>query len=174
MPSVPPRIASAALALLFGLTAGCAGYRLGPTGGFKAGERSLRVNPVVNSTMEPRLGAAMSQALRKEIQRDGTFRLDTRNEADLVLNTDIVRYHRQGVAYVPGDTIAPSDYSVTLDAQVVVVDRRTGRTLLNKEFHGRALIRIGSDLVSQEREALPLLADDLARHVINALADGEW
>jgi hypothetical protein len=160
-----------ALALLL---AGCAGYRLGPTGGAKAGERSLQVAPVANSTLEPRLGPALSQALRKQIQRDGTFRLDSRGEGDLLLQTEIFRLHRLGVAYLPGDTITPRDYDVTLEVRVTAVDRRTGRQILKKEIKGRVIIPAGTDLVSQERQALPLLADDLARRAISLLADGEW
>jgi hypothetical protein len=36
------------------------------------------------------------------------------------------------------------------------------------------LIRVGSDLTSAERQALPLLAADLARNITALLADGTW
>src|SRR6185369_17073313 len=46
---------AALLCLLAALLAGCAGYRLGPTGGQTAGARSVQINPFVNQTIEPRL-----------------------------------------------------------------------------------------------------------------------
>jgi hypothetical protein len=36
------------------------------------------------------------------------------------------------------------------------------------------LVRVGSDLTSSERQALPDLADQLARNVTDALVDGSW
>jgi hypothetical protein len=154
--------------------AGCAGYKLGPTGETRAGERSVQVTSVANNTMEPRLGAAVGHALRKAIQHDGTFHLNTRGDADVVLQVEIVRYHRRGIAYQAQDTLTAEDYELTMDAKVVAIERRSGRQILQKDVTGRTTIRIGSDLVSVERQALPLLADDLARRVTGLLADGEW
>jgi hypothetical protein len=39
---------------------------------------------------------------------------------------------------------------------------------------GYTLLRVGSDLTSAERQALPLLAADFARQVTALLADGSW
>jgi hypothetical protein len=155
-------------------TGGCAGYQLGPTGGQRAGERSVQVNPVVNATMEPRLGPALSQALRKQIQRDGTFHLDTRNEGDIIVNAEIIRYHRRGIAFQPNDTLTAGDYEVSIDVKVVATNRRSGREILNKEVKGRTTVRVGTDLTSAERQSVPLLADAVARNITTLLADGTW
>jgi hypothetical protein len=39
---------------------------------------------------------------------------------------------------------------------------------------GRTTLRAGPDLTSSERQAIPLAAADLARHVTSLLVDGEW
>jgi hypothetical protein len=154
---------------------GCAGYKLGPTGGVRAGERSIQINPVVNSALEPRLaGTTLSQALRSQIQHDGTFRLDTRGTGDIILNVEIFRYHRRGISYEARDTITAKDYEVAMEARVVATERGTGRQILNKEVKGRTNLRIGSDLTSAERQALPLLAEDVARRITVLLTDGDW
>ena len=153
---------------------GCAGYQLGPTNGLRAGEKSIQINPVVNATMEPRLGPAVSQALRQELQRDGTFRLSTRGDGDVVVNTEIVRYTRREMAFQPGDTLSAQDYELTIYAKVVATDRHTGQELTNKETRGRLMIRIGTDLVSAERQNLPLLAENLARNIALLLVGGDW
>jgi hypothetical protein len=161
------------LALPFLLT-GCLGYKVGPTNGIEAGSRSIQIAPPVNSTYEPRVSDAVAQALRRQIQRDGTYHLNTRGDGDILVTTTITHYDRQGITFQPGDTLTVRDYRVTLHAHVNAFDRVTGKTLVNRDFRGRTDVRVGSDLSSAERQALPLLAEDLARNVTSALADGEW
>ena len=156
------------------LLAGCAGYRLGPSNGLAAGERSVQINPPVNSTLEPRLGEAVSHAMRKQIQRDGTYRLETRDPGDIIVTTTLVDYRRQGVAFEARDALTARDYVIRVLAQVSAHDRITGKNLFNREFNGRTTVRVGRDQTSSERQAYPLLAEDLARNVVAALADGEW
>ena len=156
------------------LSGGCAGYRLGPTGGRSAGDRSVQVNPFANQTVEPRLGEAVTAALRHELQRDGTYRLATRDAADVVVSGVITRYFRHELSFMPDDVLTVRDYRVTLTAQVTARERGTGRVLLDRPVTGETLLRVGSDLASAERQALPLLATDLARKTTALLADGNW
>ncbi len=156
------------------LLSGCAGYRLGPSNGMAAGDRSIKVRPFVNSTMEPRLSDAVTEQMRKELQRDGTFRLASGSDADIVLTGTLTRYDRIELSFAPNDVLTVRDYRLTLVAQVKAVNRGTGQPILEKEVTGHTLIRIGSDLTSAERQALPLLAADLARNITALLADGSW
>jgi hypothetical protein len=80
----PRRLILAGLGVL--LLSGCAGYRLGPVGGQIAGARGIQVPMARNATLEPRLAEPVTLALRRHIQQDGTFRLETDGApADLVL-----------------------------------------------------------------------------------------
>ena len=63
---------------------GCAGYRLGPTNGVAAGEKSIEVDPFINQTLQPRLTDAVTSQMRKELQRDGTYQLVSSSDADIV------------------------------------------------------------------------------------------
>jgi hypothetical protein len=56
----------------------------------------------------------------------------------------------------------------------VARERVSGKVLFEREVHGATLMRVGSDLASAERQALPLLATDLARHITSLLVDGGW
>lgn len=156
------------------LLAGCAGYKLGPSNGMEAGSRSVQINPPDNRTFEPRVADVLNQQLRKQVQRDGTFRLDTRGEGDIVISTTLTRYNRVGETYQRRDTLTARDYRILLYAQVTAYDRVTGKNLLNREFVGRTSVRLGTDQASAERQALPLAAEELARVIASALADGEW
>jgi hypothetical protein len=156
------------------LWAGCAGYRVGPTNGEVAGAKSVRLDLFRNETFEPRLSEAFGTALRRKVQQDGTYRLSTQGEADIVVSGVITKYRRSGISYDPLDVITPRDFQVTIVAKVTATERSTGRVIIDKEVGGRTTIQIGPDLASAEREAVPLLAEDLARNVTSLLVDGTW
>ena len=163
------------LLLLFALAgSGCAGYKLGPTNGQAAGAKSVRVDLFRNETLEPRLTDAVGTALRRTLQQDGSYRLSTRGDADIVLSGVITKYQRSGISYEPRDVITPRDFQVRIAAAVIATERNTGRILLEKEVGGRTTIRSGPDLTSAERQAVPSLAEDLARNVTSLLVDGTW
>jgi hypothetical protein len=152
---------------------GCA-YRLGPANGEVAGAKSVRVDLFRNETYEPRLTQAVGTALRRTLQQDGTYRLSTRGDADIVLSGVITRYQRSGISFEPRDVITPRDFQITMTAQVTAMERQTGRVLVDREVRGRTTIRIGADLARVERQTVPTLAEDLARNVTSVLVDGSW
>lgn len=153
---------------------GCAGYQLGPVNGMAAGEKAVQVRPFINQTLEPRLTDALTSQVRKEIQRDGTFRLATHDDGDIVISGVITRYYRQEMSFTPQDTLTVRDFRVSMTAQVTARDRGTGKILFDRPLTGSTLVRIGSDLTSAERQALPLLAQDLAKNITAQLAEGAW
>ena len=160
---------AAALALT-----GCAGYRLGPTDGASAGNRSLAVRPVQNRTMEPRLTDALASSLRRQIQQDGTYRLEKTGTADVELETIILRYDRQGLTFDPNDTLTAQEYLIVITAHVVARERLTGRVLVERDVTGKSSLQVGDDLTSAERQNTPLVAEDIARNITALLVEGTW
>jgi hypothetical protein len=156
------------------LVAGCAGYKLGPTNGLAAGEKSIQVTPFANLTLQPRLTDAVAAQICKEVQRDGTYRLATHGEGDILVNGSLTRYQRMEVTFARRDILTVQDYRLILTAQVTATERSTGKVLLNQPVSGYTIIRVGPDLSSAERQAMPLLAADLARNITTLLADGKW
>ena len=157
------------------LSAGCAGYHLGPVNpGTVAGEKSIEVVPFNNQTLQPRLGDAVTQALRERMQTDTTYRLATRGPGDVVVTGVITAYRRQGVSFLRTDVTTPEDYRVELIAHVTARDRATGKVLLDKNVTGYTLVQVGTDLTGAERQSLPLLAEDLARNITELLTEGAW
>ena len=156
------------------ISSGCAGYKLGPTNGLAAGEKSIQIIPFSNQTLEPKLGDAVTAQMRKQLQRDGTYRLATHDDGDILVSGTIMSYHRQEVSFVPNDILTVRDYRLSLRAQVTARERGTGRVIFDQPVTGSTLIRVGADLTSTERQALPLLAGDLAKNVTTLLVDGEW
>jgi hypothetical protein len=163
---------SACVALL--LLSGCAGYRLGTTTGTAAGVRLLQIDPFTNQTLEPRLSDAVATALRRQTQQDGTYHLATHGRADVVVGGAITQYRRHELSFVPNDVLTVKDFRVTVTAHVTARETATGKVLFDQTVTGFTLVQVGTDLTSAERQALPLLADDLARKITALLADGTW
>ncbi|HEX4646633.1 MAG TPA: LPS assembly lipoprotein LptE [Verrucomicrobiae bacterium] len=168
-----PRCLTAACLLALAV-AGCAGYHLGPTNGVSAGARSIQITPPVNKTLEPRLGDYLMISLRKNLQQDGTYRLDTHDEGDVLLSATILSYNRSAVSFQPTDVLTVQDYEITMSAQVTARERSTGKVLFDRPVIGRTTLRVSNDLTSAERQAIPLITDELAKKATALLVDGSW
>jgi hypothetical protein len=162
-----------ALGIAVFLLAGCAGYHLGPVNGETAGDKSVEVLPFNNQTLQPRLGDAVTQALREQLQVDTTYHLSD-DQADIVLTGVITGYARQGLSFSSEDVLTASNYRVSIVAHIKARDSHTGKLLLDKDITGYTLVHVGTDLASAERQALPLLAEDLAQKVTEQLSEGAW
>ncbi len=162
------------IALCVGFGSGCASYKLGPSSGLTAGAQSISVLPFPNQTAEPSLAPALASSFRRHIQSDGTFRLDTKSQGDIMVKGNIVQYQRVGISFQPNDIITIRDFELRMTAQVKAINRRNGDVILDEPVTGSTLIRAFNDLASSERQARPLLADDLARKAVDLLVDGKW
>ncbi len=156
------------------LSSGCAGYKLGPTNGVEAGAKTIQLVPFSNQTFQPRLGDAVTTALRRNVQNDGTYRLANDASADIVVTGTLIDYDRRELSLVRNDVLTVSDFRVNVKARVAARDRTTGNVLFDREVTGYTLVRVGSDLTSSERQALPVLAEDLAKNITSLLVDGSW
>lgn len=163
-----------AAVVLLVLASGCAGYHLGPTNGQVAGEKSVEVVPFINQTLQPRLTDEVTQQMRKELQRDATYRLASHHDGDVLVNGTLTAYLRNEVTLAYNDILTVRDFRLSLTAHVTARERSTGKILLDQSVTGYTLIRVGSDLPSAERQAMPLLAQDLARNVTALLVEGKW
>ena len=156
------------------LLASCASYHFGPVNDAVAGEKSIEVLPFNNQTLEPRLGDAVTQALRERLQTDGTYRLNTGGGGDIVVTGVITSYTRDSLSFLPGDVLTAENYHVTITAHVTAREPATGKVLLDKNVNGSTLVQVGTDLASAERQSAPLLAEDLARNITELITEGTW
>lgn len=166
-------LALVAVAALVWLGAGCAGYRLGPNPGSPAGSRSIRIDVAANESRLPRAGEELTRALRKRVQQDGAYRLSTRGDADVRLVGTLVDLDRSTLSFQPDDLASPRDYLFKLTARVRL-EGEGGRIVWEKSFTGKTTARFQEDQAAGERQALPLVCEDLARKIVDALVDGSW
>ena len=156
------------------LLTGCAGYKLGPTNGEAAGAKSIQIKPFANKTLEPHLNDYLMGSLRKNLMQDGTYRLNTQDEGDLILSGVITGYTRSELSFQPTDVLTALDYQIVMTVQLTLTERSSGKVLLSKSVRGSTALRTGTDLTSAERQAMPQLTDNLARHATALLVDGTW
>ena len=154
---------------------GCASYHAGPVHGtLVAPGQSIEILPFNNQTLQPRLGDALTKAVRERIQTDGTYHLATRTPADVIVSGTISRYGRESLNFLSTDVATPENYRIGLTVHVVVRDRAGGRLLLEKDLRPHTLVHIGTDFASAERQALPLISEDFARDLVSLLSESAW
>ena len=153
---------------------GCVGYVAGPTNGLSAGTQSVRVEFFKNETLEPRLVVAVNRALKRNLQQDGTYALKTQGNADLVVTGELTQFLRSGVSYTPGDSLSVKDYSMSLTAHIKVTRPSTGEVVYEGDITGNSTVRVGNDLTAGQRQAVPIIADHLARQATSLIVDGKW
>ena len=160
--------------LAFGLAfllAGCAGYRLGPTLG--AEYRSVAVVMFGNKTYQAQIERPITTAIIRQFQSDGTLRVESPSDADLILTGEVTQYRRQLLRSQPNDNNAPREYEINVEVRVEVRDRGGKLIIGPKTLTGKAATFIGSDLQSAEEQAMPLVAQDLAKQVVTLVAE-KW
>ena len=153
---------------------GCAGYRLGPANGATAGARTIEVQPFNNQTLQPRLGDALTQAVRERVQTDATYALATGEPGDIVMSGVIRTYQREALGYLNSDASTPQNFRVGIIVHVIARDRATGKVVVDRDVKGHALVNVGPDFASSERQVQPLLAADVAQNIVALLAEGAW
>ena len=136
-------------------------------------DKSVEILPFNNQTLQPRLGDTVTQAVREQVQTDGTYHLSTA-DGDIVVSGVITVYSRSGLSFLSSDVLTANNYQVGMIAHVIIRERATGKVLMDKDIKGYTLVHVGSDLVSAERQAMPLLAEDFARKLTQMLTEGTW
>ena len=162
------------LVVFASLSLGCAGYHVGTTNGHTAGARSVQVKFFKNETFEPRLAIAVNRAMKREFQKDGTYSLETQSEGDLIVTGKLINFRRNGVSYKPGDVLTVQDYTMSLAAEITVINSATGVEIFLETITGASTVRVGNDLTAGQRQAVPIIAAKLAEQAVLRFVDGDW
>lgn len=149
---------------------GCAGYHIGPV--TKRNFKSIAVPMFRNTTLRPQIEAQISNAIIQRLQEDGSLSVEPEPRADVVLKGSIIKYNREALRSLRTDTGVPREYEITITVRVEATDRRTGETVLKSTVvEGKSDVFIGEDQQSAEEQALPLIADDIAKRITGLLVE---
>jgi Lipopolysaccharide-assembly len=159
-----------ALASVFVLS-GC--YTLGPvTPTYMKGVHSISVPIFDNKSFEPQVQAVITDTFIKELQTDGTYPITGEDQADAIVHGIITNVLRTQTKAVVGDVLASAEFQITLQIRIEVIRAGTGQALVSKDFSGQAYFFVGSDLPTQEHQAIPIAAQDCAKQVTAFLTEG--
>ncbi len=163
-----PRGATAVALLLLAtlLIAGCGSYRLGPPQ--ETPFQVLYVAAVTNESLAPQASALLTRELRNTFVRDGRVSLGEEARADAVLQVTLRDYRRESLATQPEDTALALSHEVEIVAHVTLRDSRKGHLYLDERIV-RAGVQVPGrgDFTRAEYETLPVLAERLARQIVN-------
>jgi len=159
--------------LLVLLLSGCAGYHLGPaTPAYLREIHSIAVPIFQNATLLPRIEALVTGTIIKQFQQDGTFRIASEDNADASLKGEIVAVGRSPARSVRGNVLATTEFNLALRVRYTLVGR-DGKTIAGPaEAAGSTSFFVGEDVNTDERQALPLAAEQLAGHLVSQLSEG--
>lgn len=181
------------------LIAACANYQLGSVKpSAYEGIDSLHVPPFTNDTLEPRLSSLVTNAVLKELQADGTYRVATRSNSDAVLKGRIVKIDKRQLRAVRTDTLQSQELKLFIHVEFHLVDPTTGNRInstaraLKESSAGKERADRDGDIIGVregrvigetiqfvddsyqvgERNAIAVAAEDLADKLVSQLANG--
>jgi hypothetical protein len=160
------------LLLLALLLEGCAGYRLGPaTPGYLKQIHTIAVPTFGNTTLIPRIEILVTNTVIKQFQQDGTFRIANADAADATLKAEITNVGRAPARSLRGNVLSTTEFTLVLSIKYTLIGR-DGKVLSPGSASGSTSFFVGSDINTDERQALPLAAEELARHLVSQLSEG--
>lgn len=164
--------AAVALTAAFCLS-GCAGYRLGEVKPNTLRDiRTIAVPMFRNTTFTPRVEALVVNTIIKQIQQDGTYQITTADKADAVLDGTVVGITRGPARSVRGNVLATTEFNLGLTVSYAL-RKRDGTVVAGPgTIAGGTSFFVGSDVATDERQALPLAAEDLAVRLVSQLSEG--
>ena len=159
--------------LLAVLVGGCAGYQLGPaTPAHLRSVKSIAVPTFANTTLTPRIEVLITSTIIKQFQQDGTFRIAGEDQADAILKGEIVAVNRSPARSLRGNVLSTTEFNLNLTVRYTLVGR-DGRQLGHPgSAGGGTSFFVGSDVSTDERQALPLAAEELAKSLVSQLSEG--
>ena len=172
-----PRLFPAVFAAL--ALAGCAGYQHGPIKPTPmANVKTIAVPAFTNETLETRVEVQLANSIIKQIQQDGTYRIADEKNADAILEGTIEQIQRKPERSVHGNTLLTREYSLILHVKYKVTDRVTGKELERRTAIGRTTFfvsgtnALAADILQDEKQALPIAAEDLATRLVSQISEG--
>jgi hypothetical protein len=153
--------------------AGCLGYTIGPVKpAYLNDVHSISVPTFKNDTLIPRIEVLVTDTVIKQFQQDGTFKIGNDDNADAILKAEISRVSRSPARSLRENVLSTTEFNLVMRVKYKLVGR-DGKTIGPPgEVQGTTSFFRGSDVVTDERQALPLAAEELATHLVTQISEG--
>ena len=153
---------------------GCAGYHLGPAKPKSMdGVQMVAVPSFKNNTLMPRVEVLAADCVISELQRDGTYKVVSSDNADAIIQGTISFIRRNPARNIRSDVIGSREFLLTVDVNYTITSRKTQQILNSGVVHGTTSFFVsGLDVNQDERQALPLALQDAAVHLVTQASEG--
>jgi len=155
------------------MVSGCAGYHVGPVQPkILQGIHSIAVPTFKNETLIPRTEVLVADTLIKQLQQDGTYRVESSDKADAILQGTIMEIRRHPARSVRNNVLATREFTMVLTINYTLKERATGKVLQSRSVNGATSFFVSGDLNQDERQAIPLAAEDAAVRLVSDISEG--
>lgn len=163
---------AAAVVVCVGLS-GCLGYHIGPAKPYYLRDvHTIAIPTFTNKTLIPRVEVLVTGTVIKQFQQDGTFKIGNSEQADATLKGEIIRISRSPARSVRGNVLATSEFNLALRVKYRLVDPEGKPLGPTGEVVGTTSFFVGTDVTTDERQALPLATEELANRLVTQLSEG--
>jgi len=152
---------------------GCAGYRVGDVKpAYLRDVKTIAILNFKNTTFTPRVETLVVNTVIKQFQQDGTFQITTPDKADAVLDGVVSGVGRGPARSVRGNVLATREFNLTITVGYTL-RARDGRPLVGPgTIAGSTSFFVGTDVTTDERQALPIAAENLAVRLVSQISEG--
>lgn len=149
------------------------GYTLGPaTPNHLRQVHAIAVPTFANTTLVPRIEVLVTGTVIKQFQQDGTYRITSEDRADAILKAEIVSVGRSPARSVRGNVLSTTEFNLSMTVKYSL-QGRDGKLIGSPgAVTGTTSFFVGTDVSTDERQAMPLAAEELARHLVSQLSEG--
>ena len=150
------------------MLAGCASYRI--TSDVPEELRTIAVPVFENETGYPEIGATVAQYTLREFQREGTMKIKSLENASLKLLGTVKHSEMLPVRFDRSYGSRAAEYRYTLTAEITLIERGTGRFLLDAvHVHGSTTFLTYDDMLTGMQNAYPRIAKELSRAIVDTV-----
>ncbi len=133
---------------------------------------TIAVPTFENNTLIPRIEVLVTDTVIKQFQQDGTFKIASNENADVILKGEISRITRSPERSVRGNVLATSEFNLVMRLRYKLVGNDGKPVGPPGEVSGSTSFFVGTDVITDERQALPLATEELANHLVSQLSEG--
>jgi len=152
------------------MLAGCASYRVTPD--VPEELRTIAVAVFENETGYPEVSTIVTQYAIREFQREGTMKIKSWNNEDssLKLQGVVKRGETTPVRFDRSYGSRAAEYRYTLIAEITLVERSTGKLLLDAvRVSGTTTFLTYDDMLTGMQNAYPRIAKELSRAIVDTV-----
>ena len=152
---------------------GCLGYHVGSAKPqYLAEVHTISVPTFTNHTLHPRIEVLVTGTVIKQFQQDGTFKIGNDENADAILQGEIVEVSRSPARSVRGNVLATTEFNLLMRVRYKLVGRDGHPLGAQGVATGTTSFFVGTDVTTDERQALPLATEQLATQLVSQLSEG--